>query len=506
MDRLAGLDDETRDLLRTAALIGRDVGLDLLASAAHLDVSGCLGRLQPVEGAGILEASPAHPSSLRFTHDLVREAVVETTPASVAGPLHLRIADALEATAQNHDTAAESIAYHLWAAGRLADPARTATALLRAGRRAAGRSALEAAERQLRLSAQVARAAGRTDLELTALTQLTAVIGMRSMYGFTSLDLMERAEELARSFSRDVEAWGFLYTRWAAHAQALELHRSGPLARLLLEQSSGSGDPFVVASGRQAWGIHQWCIGNIGEAYRYLTGTRELVLDLAPREDDPVRHDLQLLMTGMLAETVALHGEVEEARALLDALRAAAGDDAYAVAMWATFAARIATFVGDPAAALRAADIGIAMDPQFSFVFLGTYQRLARCWAVGLTGGDPARAGAEAEEIIAANLLDPPRSCVATWFGVLGDIWMASGRLDDAAAALDRADSLVEAYGQRYAEGLLLLLRARLDRARGEPVSVVRSAADKARRLSQERGAHLFARRAEAFLEELGQP
>jgi hypothetical protein len=80
---------------------------------------------------------------------------------------------------------------------------------------------------------------------------------------------------------------------------------------------------------------------------------------------------------------------------------------------------------------------------------------------------------------------------------------LATGSLDDAAAALDRADFYLDAYGQRYPEGLLLLLRARLLQARGEPATVVRSAAEHARRVSAEHGAHLFARRAEELLAEI---
>ena len=54
-------------------------------------------------------------------------------------------------------------------------------------------------------------------------------------------------------------------------------------------------------------------------------------------------------MTGMLAEITALHGDVDAARALLDTLEAAAGDNPYRITVWATMAARIAAFVGDPA-------------------------------------------------------------------------------------------------------------------------------------------------------------
>ncbi|GGR90572.1 hypothetical protein GCM10010269_32190 [Streptomyces humidus] len=503
LDRMAGLDGDARALLQIAALLGRDVELGLLARVAGLDVDRCLERLEPVEALGMLEPTPGDPFSLRFAHDLVRESVSLTTLPSPARRLHLRVADALEATAADDESVAERLAHHLWSAGPLADPARTAAALVRAGRRAAGKTALDDAERQLRSAARLARTAGLAELELTALSQLTAVVGMRSMYGFSSLDLLERAEHLARGLGREVEAAGFLYSRWAAHAQAVELERSGPLAHRLLQQGEMSRDPFVRACGLQAWGIHQWDLGNIGGAFRYLARSRATVLDLPRREVSPVRHDLQLLMTGMLAEVTALHGDVPAARALLDVLEDVAGEDPYMITVWATFAARTASMIGDPVQALRGAERGITVAPGFSFVFLGTYQRLARCWARAVTGDDPAGAAVEAQQLVTANLTDPSRSCVATWHGLLGEMWLAGGATREAADALDRADSFLDSSGQRYAEGLILLLRARLMQARGEPVAVVRAAAEKARELSLEREAHLFACRAEEFLAEL---
>ncbi|WP_445166577.1 hypothetical protein ACTXG7_22415 [Mycolicibacterium sp. Dal123E01] len=169
--------------------------------------------------------------------------------------------------------------------------------------------------------------------------------------------------------------------------------------------------------------------------------------------------------------------------------------------MWANAVARIAAIVGDTQWALRGAERGIAVDPGFSFVFLGTYQRLGRYWALAVEGDHSAIP--EFQRLIARNLLDPPRSCVATWYGLLGEMHLAAGSLDEAAAALDRADFYLDAYGQRYPQGLLLLLRARLSQARGEPASVVRAAAEHARRVSAEHGAHLFARRAEELIAQI---
>ncbi|MGJ6121288.1 BTAD domain-containing putative transcriptional regulator [Mycolicibacterium sp. Y3] len=507
-DRMSRLDDDLILLLQIAALLGRGVGIGLLAAVAGVDIPDCLARLEPLRALGLLESAPDDPHSFRYTHDLVRESVAASTPPGRATMLHLRIADALEDSDADDETIAERLAYHLWSAGPLADAARTAEALARAGGCAAAKSALEAAERQLRSAVHIAREAGLAELELSALAQLTAVVGMRSMYGTAAVDLFERAEQLARGLGREVEAAAFLFSRWSAHQQALELDRSGPLARRLLDQGYASSEPMVRTYGLQAWGLHQWDVSNIGEAYRYLSQTESSLLGGLERpEEDPVRGDLELLMLGMLAEITALHGDVPAARDLLDTLESVAGDHPYRVTIWATMAGRIATIVGDPAWALLSAERGTTVDPGFSFVFLGTYQRLAGCWARAVTANDPAAAAAaisEAQRLIAANLLDPPRSCVATWYALLGEMYLTAGSLDDAAAALDRAEFYLDTFGQRYPEGLVLLLRARLLHARGKPMVEVRAAATVARTLSDESEARLFVQRVDRFLAEIG--
>lgn len=509
--RVADLDDSVKSLLQIAALIGRDVHVRLLARVANLDVQSCLDQLEPLQAQGLLAPRPADPSSFRFAHDLVRESVVAVTPPRRALRLHLRVADELERDDPDGESVPERIAYHLWAAGPLADPARTATALMRAGRRAAAKSALEAAERQLQLAARVARGAGLVEIELSVLTQLTTVAGMSSMY-VVEAETLERAEHLARGLNREREATGFLFSRWVAMARGMVHDHGEPLARRLLEQGNASTDPVVRVYGLQAWGIQQRNAGEIGEAVKYLTQCRETILaPLARRKDDTAQHekemvarDLLLLMVGMLAETTAVHGDVSSAHALLKTMETATDDDPYLITVWASFATRMATLAGDSTFTLRAAERGIAADPTFSFTYLGTYTRLGLCWARAMTGQNPAEAASEAEQIIADNLLDPPVAGVGAYYTLLGEMHMAAGALAEAGAAFDRADYFLDAGGQRYPEGLTLLLRAQLMHTRGEPVDDVRAAARRAQALSTRKGAHLFAHRAADFLAALG--
>ncbi|MET7301100.1 AAA family ATPase [Embleya sp. NPDC005575] len=505
-DRLVVLDTDMQELLDIAALVGRSVELVLLARTASLDVGSCLERLEPVRSLGLVGPTPGDPFSYRFTHDLVRQAVSEAIPPGRAAALHGSIADAIEEVGLNDESVPERLAHHLWTAGPVADPARTVAALVRAGAQAKAKTALGAAERHLGSAVELTRKASLLELELGALSQLIAVVGMRSMYGTASVSLLERAEQIARRLGRDREAAGFLFSRWTAHGQALELHRSSPLARRLEELGSTSEDPVVRCYGKAAVGIHEWCLGNIGASYQQLSA---LSPDIFSADDDdeydPVRSGVQLMTAGLFAEIAGYHGQTAQARAVLGTLAKSAGDDPYAVTVASSFEVRTASVIGDPVWALRAAERGIAVDPHFSFASLGTYLRLARCWALAITGQGPTDAADEAERLIRTHLVSPARTCVSTWYALLGEMRIAAGSLDRAAAALDSAEEYLERYGQRSAEALIILVRAHLEHANGNDRAAVR-VAEQARTVALRQGAHLFAQRAARFLARRGQP
>jgi DNA-binding SARP family transcriptional activator len=501
--RMADLDDVTTGLLQIAALIGRDVDLSVLARAAGIDIQACLDRLEPLEALGLLGPAAGDPFSFRFAHDLIRESIASVTPPQQATRLHFRVAEAIDVTGTADEPAAERLAYHLWASGPLADPARTAGALVRAGRRAATKSAFEAAERQLRSAIQVARAAGLAELELSAVSLLTTVFTRQFDRAFP-YEMLERAEDLARELGREREAADFLFSRfvWAISSVLTE---RGPLARLLLGQGEASPDPVVLAYGRQAWGIYQWDIGNIGEAIRYMGDNWTFLGEPSRRVENPLRQDMRQLWALTQAMAATMHGDLSDARGLFDRMEADAGNDRYLISLWAHFSTMTAAMAGDPAWSRRASERWIATDPHHFFSNVDVFLRMTWCWTRALSGDDPIAAAAEAEAIADAELLDPPRSNPAFLYGLVADMLLAGGLPTRAAVILDRADLMLDAYGQRYAEGLLLLLRARVLHARGEPAAVVRAAAEKARALSAERGAHLFARRAEEFLSTLAE-
>ncbi|MEU8379095.1 AAA family ATPase [Streptosporangium sp. NPDC048865] len=503
LDRMSGLDDDARDLLRTAALIGRDVDLDLLARAAGLDVGGCLDLLAPVEALGMLEPVRDDPYSVRFAHDLVRESVAGRTPPARTGRLHLRIAEALEGADPDGELAAERLAFHLWEAGPLADPARTARALVRAGAQAAFKSAFEAAERHLLSAVQVSRAAGLADVELSALSPVTTVFWRQARFQDPFHPMMERAEDLARGLGREDSAADFLFMRMIAAYNMVRPDRT-ELARRLHERGAASSDPMARAYGLQAWGQHRWELGDIGEAVRHLNDGNRIMRGVPVTGDVPLRTSLRAFGPLLEAVVATISDDLGAAHALLDGMRATAGDDPYSIAVWAHFSTMAAAMAGDTGWALTAAEPWAATDPQHLHFNVDPYLRITTCWARALTGDDPAGAAAEADRILTTTVTDPPRFGLAFHEGLIADMLLSAGMPGEAAEVLDRADRHADDHGQRYAEGLLLLLRARQLRAHGEPASTVREIGRRAVALSTERGAHLFARRAEEFLAEIG--
>ena len=116
--------------LRDAAVIGRDFDPDLLEKAADLDGERLIAALDEGEQARILKGpSGRRDVTWRFTHPLIRQALIGAMPLIRRQRLHLRVAEAMARRDESSQMDTAAIAHHLYCAGRLADSARTARAL-----------------------------------------------------------------------------------------------------------------------------------------------------------------------------------------------------------------------------------------------------------------------------------------------------------------------------------------------------------------------------------------
>ncbi|WP_396928104.1 BTAD domain-containing putative transcriptional regulator [Mycolicibacterium sp.] len=166
--RLVRLPGATVTALRQAAVLGREVDIDLLADLAQRDPDDVLDALEPAVLIGLLE-EPG-PGRVRFAHALVRDTLYEDTSLLRRSRLHGAALELLLAAGRTTDPAA--LAYHAVAAATPATAAAAAELAMAAGRDADRVGAPVEAARQwqaaVRMLALATRAeAGPPDVEQT---------------------------------------------------------------------------------------------------------------------------------------------------------------------------------------------------------------------------------------------------------------------------------------------------------------------------------------------------
>ncbi|MGY1813900.1 BTAD domain-containing putative transcriptional regulator [Blastococcus sp. SYSU D00820] len=195
--RLAALPAQTASLLRVAAVMGRDVDVEVLLTAAQVqrgDDEAVVDALESALVSGLL-VEPG-PGRLRFVHALVRDTLYDDLSSLRATRLHGRVAQALEEL-RPHDVTA--LAHHSEAAG----PAHAAATARWAA------AAAELAERRF----SFVEAAGwwqRAEAAATLAAPEDSVAGLR---------LLARAARAA-TLSGDMPSGWALRTRGLAAARA----------------------------------------------------------------------------------------------------------------------------------------------------------------------------------------------------------------------------------------------------------------------------------------------
>ena len=252
--RIALLPEATVAMLQVAAVIGRDVELDLLTAASGDPIDTVLDAIEPAVVHRLLAPAPERPATFRFSHALVREVVADDVSALRRARIHLSVADALESTAGDLDDAAEILAEHLWAAAAIGVGQRAAEALERAATVAVRRYAFEAAEGMLERAVQLRRTAGTTPLdieaEVVAASRLLSI--QRSVHGYASIadsPHLRRAKELAQRAGRaDIHA-RLLWAEWAAYDTRCDFDRSDAIAKQLHELGGQGDEPLTRITG-----------------------------------------------------------------------------------------------------------------------------------------------------------------------------------------------------------------------------------------------------------------
>ncbi len=95
--RLSRLSEQTNDLLRTAAVFGREFEVDLVASVMQIDDDTAVDRLDEAVAAQLVDEVEGTPGRLSFAHALVRQTLLEELTTNKRLRLHRKIAELLDA-------------------------------------------------------------------------------------------------------------------------------------------------------------------------------------------------------------------------------------------------------------------------------------------------------------------------------------------------------------------------------------------------------------------------
>lgn len=139
--RVARLPEQTRSLLSSAAVLGREVSLDALEAVSGTPAEEVMALLEPAVATGLLVEVP-DGFDYRFSHALVRDALYADLSRVRKAQLHLRAGLALETLP---GVAVSALAHHFVTASRAGGAAKAVEYAVRAAHQATSQCAYEEA-------------------------------------------------------------------------------------------------------------------------------------------------------------------------------------------------------------------------------------------------------------------------------------------------------------------------------------------------------------------------
>ena len=152
--RLERLSEATPKLLTAAAVVGRRFDLKLVEALSDLDSDGFLEAIEEAETAKLIVSErEGRETSCVFTHELIRNTLLQALSLPRRQRLHARVAAAMEDVYESDLTMrASALAHHLYEAGSAADEAKTIHFLILAGEQSLETGAFEEAQRDFDLA------------------------------------------------------------------------------------------------------------------------------------------------------------------------------------------------------------------------------------------------------------------------------------------------------------------------------------------------------------------
>jgi len=521
-----------------AAVLGRGFDLVLLSSLGIFKGAALQEGVEQLLAADLVR--PIEGSVLpmyAFKHALIQDVAYESLLRSDRRQYHQKIAETLiEQFRETTERQPEVLAHHLteaslsgraleyWlrAAQRSVDRGANAEAFRYLERARAGAATLpdDASrwERELQiemLMAQVARAtagyASRAmeDSYLHAL-ELCQRLGNASSGAVGTQMLVARVrcgeDFLTRSLAQNTRVgnrlfwimWGF----GAYHQSRAELPKALDIGNQLVDLAGG--EPALALEGHFGAGSTCFFMGRLLEARDHLERGWECFETLNRiAETSPTGHHAEVLCAGYLCLCLWHLGLTDEANAqserAVDSARSAGHN--YSVAYALTIGAWLAQMSGDrERAAARTAEAQ-NLARQFGFSFAISWLTPIALWLESQEPGGSSDVVERFRKHLELYLQSGYRVAVTYFFGLLGEVLLAEGRLAEAASVLDQALLEANKGGERFWQPELHRLRAEVF-GRTEPPDWVaaRASAASALELAQRLGSRSLELRASMCL------
>lgn len=286
--RLARLPEETVAVLSLAAVSGRDFELPILERAAELDSDRTLELVEAALMSGLVLEHTDQVGRFRFSHDLVRETILEELTAFRRARMHARIAAALEATYGDDPARAIELANHYFQAAPAGVGDRAIPVTVAAAEIAYSRLAYEQAEEQLGRALELLRklrsGAERDRTELEVQLRINSVVMMTKGYAAPEAGrALSRARELCLALGERRQLIPVLWGLFAFNFVSARYVAGHEYAEQLLELAEASGDPAELVAAYHAMGSSALHRGIFPPARRYL----ERALEITEGLEDP---------------------------------------------------------------------------------------------------------------------------------------------------------------------------------------------------------------------------
>ena len=272
--RLARLSDPTQKALATAATIGRFFSFELLQAAGATDADSLLDCIEEAERAGLVFSVAESPKArFRFSHELVRQAVIGSLSAAKRQRLHLEVAEAIERTfSSTLEDCWSELAFHY---NRSTDARKAVVYLGHAAAQAALRTAhtqavtyiASALERLRDWPTGAERAKQEIVLQLTLGTSLQATLGQGAA---ETEKAYARAYDLCREVEDEHQLFRVMSGLWAVYQVQAKFESARELGVQLLGLAKSMQYPLFLLGAHEALGTTLLWLGEFASAREHL--------------------------------------------------------------------------------------------------------------------------------------------------------------------------------------------------------------------------------------------